>query len=60
MSYIIEHKDEIASIVSMVIACASAISALTPTPKDDGILKSIHGIFIKIIDVLALNIINAK
>lgn len=57
---IVANKDELATIVSMVIAVASAVSALTPTPKDDGIIKKIHSVFIKIVDFFALNILNAK
>lgn len=43
-------------IVSIVIAAASAISAITPTPKDDGIVLIIR----KIIDLFALNVGKAK
>ena len=39
-----------------VIAAASAVSAVTPTPKDDGIVKKIY----KIIDILAINFGYAK
>ena len=37
-------------------AVASAVAALTPTPKDDGLIKKITGI----IDLLALNVGKAK
>lgn len=39
-----------------VIAIASAVAALTPTPKDDGVVKTIS----KVVDVLALNVGKAK
>lgn len=41
---------------SMVIATASGIAALTPTPKDDGVLLIAR----KVLDVLALNVAAAK
>ena len=43
-------------IASMVCAVASAIAAITPTPKDDVIIGKIY----KLVDVLALNIGKAK
>lgn len=43
-------------IASMVCAIASAIAALTPTPKDDVIIGKIY----KVVDLLALNIGKAK
>jgi hypothetical protein len=44
------------SAASMVIATASGIAAITPTPKDDGVLLVAR----KILDVLALNVAAAK
>jgi len=41
---------------ALVIALAAAIAALTPTPKDDGIVQKIR----TAIDWLALNFGNAK
>lgn len=41
---------------SMVIATASGVAALTPTPKDDGVLLMAR----KVLDVLALNVAAAK
>jgi hypothetical protein len=43
-------------IVSAVIALASAISAVTPTPKPDTFLAKVYSV----IDFLALNIGKAK
>lgn len=40
----------------ILISAASAIAAVTPTPKDDAFIAKIY----KIIDVLALNIGKAK
>jgi len=44
------------SAISLLVAGAAAIAALTPTPKDDAILARIR----KIVDMLALNVGNAK
>lgn len=43
-------------IATMVCAVASAIAALTPTPKDDEWVAKVY----KIVDLLALNIGKAK
>ena len=56
IEYITENKEQLFGIITAVIAAASAIAALTPTPKDDGLIKKIY----KIIDFLALNVFNAK
>jgi hypothetical protein len=56
IEYITENKDQLFGVVTAVIAAASAIAALTPTPKDDGFIKKIY----KVIDFLALNVFNAK
>jgi len=46
----------IALIISVIVTIASAIAALTPTPKDDKWIGKLY----KIIDVFALNIGKAK
>ena len=56
MAFIIEHGDELLAIVAGIISVASAIAALTPSPKDDGIIAKIR----KVVDLLALNVGNAK
>ena len=56
MSWILEHKDALIGIITGVIALASAVAALTPTPKDDGWIKKIY----KVVDLLALNVGKAK
>ncbi len=56
MSWIIENKDALIGIITGVVALASAIAALTPTPKDDGWVKKAY----KVIDLLALNVGKAK
>jgi hypothetical protein len=56
IDYILENKDELFGVVTAIIAAASAIAALTPTPKDDTIIGKAY----KVIDWLALNVFNAK
>jgi hypothetical protein len=43
-------------IVLQVVGVASAIAALTPTPKDDGILLIVR----KGLDYIALNVLHSK
>lgn len=47
---------DIANIATAVIAVASIIAALTPTPKDDAWIAKLY----RVIDILALNIGKAK
>ncbi len=56
MSWILENKEALISIITGIVAVASAIAALTPTPKDDTIVGKIY----KVIDMLALNVGKAK
>jgi len=56
MEYITTNYTEILTAITAVIAAASAVAALTPTPKDDSAILWVR----KIIDFLALNILNAK
>lgn len=56
INYIIENKEQLFGIVTAVIAAASAIAALTPTPKDDTIIGKAY----KLVDWLALNVFKAK
>ena len=46
----------IITVLTHVVAVASAVCALTPTPKKDGIIKTLY----QILDVLAMNIGKAK
>lgn len=50
------HMDEILFIIMTPISAASAIAALTPTPKDNEALKKIR----KVVDAIALNIKHAR
>jgi hypothetical protein len=54
--YIQENWEAILAILSGIIATASAVAALTPTPKDDGWVKKLY----KLLDLLALNVGKAK
>jgi hypothetical protein len=56
INYIIENKEQLFGVVTAVIAAASAIAALTPTPKDDSFISKAY----KVVDWLALNVFKAK
>jgi hypothetical protein len=54
---------EYVEMVSMVIACASSLAAITPTPKDDEMVSKVGKAWAKIykvVDLMALNIFKAK
>ena len=42
INYILENRDSLISIATSVVAVASAICALTPTPKDDGVVRKLY------------------
>ena len=52
----VESIYEYIQIATMVVAVASAIASITPTPKDDEFVAKLY----KILDALALNIGKAK
>lgn len=56
IAYIQENWDSILAIITSVIAAASAIAAVTPTPKDDNLVKKLYWL----VDLFALNIGKAK
>jgi hypothetical protein len=56
LNYILENKESLISIATAVVAAASAICALTPTPKDDGIVRKLY----LVLEWAALNIGKAK
>lgn len=56
INYIIENKEQLFGIVTTIVAAASAIAALTPTPADDTFVGKAY----KVIDWLALNVFKAK
>ena len=56
ISYLVANVDSILFAVSAVVAAASAVAAITPTPKDDSIVAKAY----KVLDWLALNVGKAK
>ncbi|MGL5485628.1 MAG: hypothetical protein ACRDC6_04985 [Shewanella sp.] len=56
MQWFIDHIGDLIEIASMVVAIASVIATMTPTPKDDGIAKKLTDI----LNFLAFNFGNAK
>ena len=56
MKFIKDNWEQVGIIITSIVAIASAVSAMTPTPKDDGIVKKLY----KVLDLLALNVGKAK
>ena len=56
INYIVANIDTLLATITAVVTAASAVAALTPTPKDDAILGKVY----KIVDWFALNIGKAK
>jgi hypothetical protein len=56
IAYLVSNVDSILLALSAVVAAASAVAALTPTPKDDSLVAKAY----KVVDWLALNIGKAK
>lgn len=56
MNWILENWMGILTAITSVIAAASAIAALTPTPKDDSFVAKVKGM----VNFLALNFGHAK
>lgn len=56
INWITENWEGVLAVITGVIALASAVSAMTETPKDDAIVSKIK----RIIDALALNVGKAK
>ena len=56
LNYILENKESLISIATSVVAVASAICALTPTPNDDGIVRKLY----LVLEWAALNIGKSK
>ena len=51
-----QHSDQIINALTAIVTGASALAALTPTPKDDTFLGKVY----KLGDWLALNVGKAK
>lgn len=56
IDYIIGNKEELFGAITAIVAAASAIAALTPTPADDTIVGKAY----RVVDWLALNFGRAK
>lgn len=56
INWIVTHSSELIAILTGVVTVASAIAALTPTPKDDNVVGKAY----KVVDWLALNVGKAK
>lgn len=56
MEWITTHWDDIVTAILAVHAAAAAIAALTPTPKDDNVVRKLR----KFIDVLGFNVRHAR
>ena len=56
ISWITGHSAELIAILTGIVTLASAVAALTPTPKDDTIVGKVY----KVVDWLALNVGKAK
>mgnify|MGYP006438354545 FL=1 len=56
ITYLVSNANDILLALSAVVAAASAIAALTPTPTDDSFVAKAY----KIVDWLALNVGKAK
>lgn len=56
IDFILQNKEGILHALTAVVTAASAIAALTPTPKDDTFIGKLY----KLVDFLALNVNKAK
>ena len=56
IQFIITNFNDILAAITSIIAGASALSALTPTSKDDSVLGKVKSC----LDLLALNVAHAK
>jgi hypothetical protein len=56
MQFVQSNWEGIVLVLTSAVALASAVTALTPTPKDDGIVKKLYAL----IDTLAINVGKAK
>ena len=56
INWVSSHLGEIIAILTGAVTVASAIAALTPTPKDDNVVGKVY----KVVDWLALNVGKAK
>lgn len=56
MDWFFENFGALLNAATAVVGASAAITALTPTPKDDGVVRTIR----QILDLLALNVGHAR
>ena len=56
LTFIINHFTDFIMAITSIVTGASALTALTPSDKDDKVMSKIKGV----LDVCALNVGNAK
>ncbi|RJF94567.1 hypothetical protein D3874_01645 [Oleomonas cavernae] len=56
IEFIVNNGDRLLALAAGLVAVASALAALTPTPKDDGIALALR----RLIDLIALNVGHAR
>tara|TARA_R100000353_G_scaffold170379_1_gene134023 strand:- start:395 stop:577 length:183 start_codon:yes stop_codon:yes gene_type:complete len=56
MTWLTENWTDIVNAVTALVAAAAAVTALTPSPKDDSVLKKIRDV----LNVIGFNVGNAK
>jgi|TARA_B100001093_G_scaffold197398_1_gene189767 hypothetical protein len=56
MTWLTENWTDIVNAVTALVAAAAAVTALTPSPKDDNILKKIRDV----LNVIGFNVGNAR
>lgn len=56
IEFIIENHELLLSLGTSLIALASALAALTPTPRDDGVVSALR----RLLDLVALNVGHAR
>jgi hypothetical protein len=56
MDWYLEHKLDFLNVATAIVAAAAALTALTPSPKDDSVVAWVR----KVLDILAFNIGYAK
>ncbi len=52
MDWILENKLNLFNIATAVVALAAALAAISPSPKDDGVVAKLR----KVLDILAFNV----
>lgn len=56
LDWLVTHIDLLLALASGLVTAASALAALTPTPKDDNWVAACR----RVVDILALNIGHAR